>query len=416
MGQSLLQIAETLRDVNKKVKLIYAFNGTGKTRLSRVFRLLVAPKDEEVEEESGMKILYYNAFTEDLFYWDNDLDTDTNRKLIIRPNNFTGFALKYLKDQGLDNKIVSNFQHYTNDSITPVFNEEYTFQDGTGNVIIVKAYSEVTFSITSGDDQGIPNIKISKAEESNFIWCVFYSLLEEAIETLNETDLTNRATNEFNNLEYVFIDDPVSSLDDNHLIELAVNISRLIKNSRSKLKFIITTHNPLFYNVISNELNNNISNPLYLRGEQNNGIEKWIYHSDNSIKYRFSKFADGNFSLDPLGRKTPFSYHLQLLREIQKAKSNPILIKKYHFNFIRNVLEKTATFLGYSNWEKLLPIVNGEPDPFANRILNLSSHSAHAGDENGEVQENDRDKLIELVNYLESSYKFSELIEQNEAV
>jgi wobble nucleotide-excising tRNase len=245
---------------------------------------------------------------------------------------------------------------------------------------------------------------------------VFYSLLEEAIETINEKDLTNRATSEFNHLEYVFIDDPVSSLDDNHLIELAVNISRLIKNSRSNLKFIITTHNPLFYNVISNELNNNIPNPLYVRGEQNIGIEKWIYNSDNSIKYRFVKFADGTFNLDPLGRKAPFLYHLQLLREIQKAKNNPNLIKKYHFNFIRNVMEKTATFLGYSNWEKLLPIVNGEPDPFANRILNLSSHSAHGGDENGEVQENDRDKLIELVNYLESSYKFSELIEENDAV
>jgi hypothetical protein len=416
MGKSLLQIAETLRDADKKVQLIYAFNGTGKTRLSREFRLLVAPKNEEVEEETGIKVLYYNAFTEDLFYWDNDLDADTNRKLIIRPNNFTGFALKYLKDQGLDNNIVTNFQHYTNDSLTPVFNEEYTTQDKNGNNVVIKAFSEVTFSITSGDDQGLPNIKISKAEESNFIWCVFYSLLEEAIETLNEKDLTNRATNEFNQLEYIFIDDPVSSLDDNHLIELAVNISRLIKNSKSELKFIITTHNPLFYNVISNELNNNIPNPLYIKGEQNIGIEKWIYHSDKSIKYRFIKFADGNFSLDPLGRKTPFLYHLQLLREIQKAKSNPILIKKYHFNFIRNVLEKTATFLGYSEWEKLLPIVNGEPDPFANRILNLSSHSAHGGDENGEVQENDRDKLIELVNYLESNYKFSELIEQNDAV
>lgn len=420
MAQSLFEIAQSLNDADKKVQLIYAFNGTGKTRLSREFRLLVAPKDieteEELEEESGIKVLYYNAFTEDLFFWDNDLDADTNRKLLIRPNNFTDFALEFLKDQGLENNIVTNFQHYTTDSITPLFNEEYITQDDKGDDIVVKAYSEVTFSISSGDDQGVPNIKISKAEESNFIWCVFYSLLEEAIETLNETDKTNRSTNKFNNLEYVFIDDPVSSLDDNHLIELAVNISRLIKNSRSKLKFIITTHNPLFYNVISNELNNNISNPLYIRGEQNTGLEKWIYHSDNSIKYRFVKFADGNFSLDPLGRKTPFSYHLQLLREIQEAKNNPILIKKYHFNFIRNVLEKTATFLGYSNWEKLLPIVNGEPDPFANRILNLSSHSAHAGDENGEVQENDRDKLIELVNYLESNYKFSELIEQNETV
>ncbi len=55
MAQSLTEIAQTLIDTNKKVQLIYAFNGTGKTRLSREYRLLVAPKDAEVEEVSGCK-------------------------------------------------------------------------------------------------------------------------------------------------------------------------------------------------------------------------------------------------------------------------------------------------------------------------------------------------------------------------
>jgi wobble nucleotide-excising tRNase len=401
MGHLLSEIAQQLKDANKKVQLIYAFNGTGKTRLSREFKELIAPKDSETEEEmKKIKIMYYNAFTEDLFYWDNDLynDIDNDRKLKIQPNNYTHWVLV---EQGQERNIATHFQRYTNDKLTPKFDDNY---------------SEIQFSFQRGNDGKPEFFKISKGEESCFIWSVFYSLLKEAIETLNETDKTNRSTDNFDYLEYVFIDDPVSSLDDNHLIELAVSLSRLIKNSRSKLKFVITTHNPLFYNVISNELNNNMPNPLYIKGEQNTGIEKWIYHSDNSLKYRFVKFADGTFSLYPLGRKTPFAYHLQLLREIQEAKTNSSQIKKYHFNFIRNVLEKTATFLGYSNWEKLLPIVNGEPDPFANRILNLSSHSAHAGDENGEVQENDRNKLIELVNYLESNYKFSALIEQNDTV
>lgn len=30
MGQTLTEIAQTLKDANKKVQLIYAFNGTGK--------------------------------------------------------------------------------------------------------------------------------------------------------------------------------------------------------------------------------------------------------------------------------------------------------------------------------------------------------------------------------------------------
>ena len=54
MGQTLTEIAESLKAKANKVQLIYAFNGTGKTRLSREFKELIAPKepDEEEQEES----------------------------------------------------------------------------------------------------------------------------------------------------------------------------------------------------------------------------------------------------------------------------------------------------------------------------------------------------------------------------
>lgn len=155
----------------------------------------------------SIKILYYNAFTEDL---DNDLDADLNRRLIIHPNNFTNLAFNFLKDQGQDLNISTNFQHYTNSSITPKFNNDF---------------SEVTFSLLRGGNDSINNIKISKGEESNFIWCVFYSLLEQIIYILNEPEQDNRSIDVFNNLKYIFIDDPVTSLDENHLIELAVDLN-----------------------------------------------------------------------------------------------------------------------------------------------------------------------------------------------
>src|SRR5688572_10269233 len=128
MGQSLIEIAQSLRDVNKKVQLIYAFNGSGKTRLSREFKELIDPKASgpEEQEESRIKILYYNAFTEDLFYWDNDLDADIVRKLKIQPNNFTSWVLR---DQGQGPNIATNFQHYTSDKLTPRFNETYAAKD-----------------------------------------------------------------------------------------------------------------------------------------------------------------------------------------------------------------------------------------------------------------------------------------------
>jgi len=244
MGESLQEIAQDLHDTDKKVQLIYAFNGTGKTRLSREFKELISPKvetSEEIEEQLA-KMLYYNAFTEDLFFWDNDLEEDIQRKLKIQPNVYTQWVLK---DQGQDKNAITHFQRYTNNKLTPSFSEDF---------------SEVAFSYERGNEERTEqHIKISKGEESCFIWSIFYSLIEQVVEELNIAEPTDRGTDNYNALEYVFIDDPVSSLDENHLIELAINIAELIKSSvytnGQGLKFIVTTHNPLFYNILCNEFN-----------------------------------------------------------------------------------------------------------------------------------------------------------------
>ncbi len=104
MTKTLTEIARDLKGSPKKVQLIYAFNGTGKTRLSREFKELLEAEidtqdgdDTEASELSRKNILYYNAFTEDLFYWDNDLNGDEDRKLKIHPNAFTKWVLE---DQG----------------------------------------------------------------------------------------------------------------------------------------------------------------------------------------------------------------------------------------------------------------------------------------------------------------------------
>jgi wobble nucleotide-excising tRNase len=378
MGQSLIQISETLRDAVNKAQLIYAFNGTGKTRLSREFRLLVAPKDEEAEEEIGIKVLYYNAFTEDLFYWDNDLDADVNRKLLIRPNGFTNMVLKFLKDQGLDGNIISNFQHFTSDKVTPRFNEEYTIKDGNDRDITVKAYSEITFSIEGGNQESIPNIKISKAEESNLIWCVFYSLLEQVVEQLNIPETENRSTDKFNDLKYVFIDDPVSSLDDNHLIELAVNLALIVKKSTG-LKFIISTHSPLFYNVLYNEL----------------GLKSG---------YILNKLNDGTFDLiEKKGDSNKsFSYHLFLKQTIQEAIDNNA-IQKYHFTLLRNLYEKTANFLGYPRWSELLP---DDKQTYYNRVIQFTSHSTLSNEVVAEPTEPEKQTVKFLLDHLTTNYNY----------
>jgi hypothetical protein len=335
MGKTLTAIAEQLRDANRKVQLIYAFNGTGKTRLSRAFKELIAPKaageEAQASDLADKKVLYYSAFTEDLFYWKNDLERDVEPKLIIQPNAFTRWVLE---EQGQDQSITATFQGYTSDKLTPHFSNDF---------------SSVSFSFERGNNQQEPHIKISKGEESNFIWSVFNALLEQLISELNIAEAENRSTDAFNKLEYVFIDDPVNSLDENHLIELAVNLAGLIKSSQSTdLKFIITTHSPLFYNVLFNEFS-------------------------NKACYMLERLEDGSYTLTekPGDSNKSFSYHLHLLQTIEQAIAGN-RVERFHFTLLRNLYEKTASFLGYPKWSELLP---DDKQLYYSRIINFTSHS-----------------------------------------
>ncbi len=174
-------------------------------------------------------------------------------------------------------------------------------------------------------------------------------MLEQVIAELNIAEITNRSTDVFNNLKYVFVDDPVSSLDENHLIELAVNLAGLIKSSQSPdLKFIVTTHSPLFYNVLFNELN-------------------------SKACYMLERLEDGSFTLTEKhgDSNKSFSYHLHLLRTIEQAIADQ-KVERYHFTLLRNLYEKTASFLGYPSWSELLP---DDKQLYYNRVIQFTSHS-----------------------------------------
>ena len=366
MSKTLDDIALEIYKNDKKVKLIYAFNGNGKTRLSRAFKELIAPRSAGGEsmddaDVSPNSILYYNAFTEDLFYWDNDLENDAEPRLRIQPNSFTEWVLM---DQGQDRNIVTNFQRYANQKMTPHFSEDF---------------SEVTFSLERGDDEGSGYLKISKGEESNFIWSVFQTLIDQVISIRNVAEPSERETDQFDELEYIFIDDPVSSLDENHLIELAVTLAELIKASESDLKFIITTHNPMFYNVLHNEFN---SKACYLLDRLEDGTFDLI-----------AKQGDSNKS---------FSYHLHLKLTLEKAIAENS-IQKYHFTLLRNLYEKTASFLGYDKWSDLLDTVPGDKKGYMTRIIHFSSHRTLSSQEVREPSDPEKQMvsllLINLNNY-----------------
>ena len=358
---TLNEIANKLKNSNKKAQLIYAFNGTGKTRLSVEFKNLIESGADENSDSDQKKIIYYNAFTQDLFYWDNDIENDVEPKLKIQPNSFTSWVFQ---EQGLDKEVIDTFQLYVGKKLEPRFDANF---------------SEVSFSFID-DNASEDNIKISKGEESIFIWSIFYVLIRQVINELNIAEPDNRSTHEFDDLKYIFIDDPVSSLDENNLIEIAVNLAERIKGSESDIKFIITTHNPLFYNVLHNGL--------------------------NAYKFVLKNNEDRVYILEEQENDSPFAYHLYLKAEIEKAiESNQI--KKYHFNFLRNILEKTSTFLGYKSWGDLLPNTpGGDSKPYKTRLINISSHSKHSAEESVEPNDNDKRVLGFLIQEISSIYHF----------
>jgi wobble nucleotide-excising tRNase len=376
MGMTINQIAQKLKNSRKKINLIYAFNGEGKTRLSREFKSFVESSNynsEDINETDilNKQVLYYNAFTEDLFYWDNDLEFESKPELRIQPNSFTKWILSV---QGGENDIADKFKKYTDSKLTPNFNEDC---------------SKVKFSYEHGDENSVPYVKISKGEESNFVWCVFNILLDEIVAMREDSY-------EDIQLKYVFIDDPVTSLDDNHLIRLAVDLACLAKKgSKYGLKFIFTTHNPLFYNVLYNE---------FSRYDTDNN-----YKGDKDfLKYRMKRLEDGTFMLVKQKSDSPFSYHLFLIKEIKNAIKTGRM-RKYHFNFLRNILEKSATFLGYKNSVELLPKnSDGKPDPYDIRMINISSHSKHSGEEVSILTKEEKKSIKRIFNHLISNHNFGE--------
>ena len=77
-------IASELCDDDNAVQLLYAFNSVGKTRLS------VAYKNATKDEDGTHAGIYYNAYSEDLFVWNNDIENgEANIRLTVLPSSLS---------------------------------------------------------------------------------------------------------------------------------------------------------------------------------------------------------------------------------------------------------------------------------------------------------------------------------------
>lgn len=211
---SIKEIAEYFKRLldEKKYIVLFAYNGTGKTRLSGEFKSLGQQLNEETGEKTA-DTLYYNAFTEDLFYWDNDLDNDTER--VLKFNKSSRF-FDGLKDLDMDNRIRPLLQRYAD------FDFSINYDDASINF-----YREES-------TQRIDNIKVSRGEENIFIWCFFLAIVQLVIDKAEAYEW----------VKYIYVDDPISSLDDNNVIAVASHLASLMRGD--DIKVIISSHHTLF--------------------------------------------------------------------------------------------------------------------------------------------------------------------------
>lgn len=311
---TLQKLVTRLRDDlnNKDAVLLFAYNGTGKTRLSMEFK------------NSGKKMgqgdtLYFNAYTEDLFSWDNDLEGDTARYLQINSASkfFSGF-----KELALEEKIFSYFERYANLN----FKIDYELW-------------RISFSRESED-----NIKISRGEENIFIWCIFMAICT----------LISDEHESYTWVKYIYIDDPISSLDDNNAIAVATDLINVLKSINNKVKCIISSHHGLFFNVIWNEFKRSkIQYNTY-----------FLYKSYKNEKYSIQKTDE-----------TPFFHHIAMLSELKQAMDNNKIYTN-HFNILRSIMEKTAIFFGYKDFSSCIHGIDDEV--LYTRALNLLSHGKYS--------------------------------------
>ncbi len=342
---------------DSKFIVLFAYNGTGKTRLSGAFKKIGQVLNESTGEKSA-DTLYYNAFTEDLFTWDNDLPHDTTRSLKM---NTASRFIAGLNAMAIEEKVTPFLHRYAD------FN--FTVQHGE-----IKFHRDV---MIDGNLKRVDNIKISRGEERIFIWSCFLAIIQMAIDQDAGYDW----------VKYIYIDDPISSLDDNNVIAVATDLAELLKQSSKKV--VVSTHHPLFFNILCNTIKKS--------------VQLFLHKTPQTERYLLKGTA-----------KTPFFHHVALLKEMKDIADSGTPYT-YHFNILRNILEKTASFLGYENFSSCVKKIFPEDEAVYSRVINLLSHGNYSIFEPQEMVEDNKKYFREIVEGLLTQYPFNPKLFEPEA-
>ena len=222
-------IAAELRDDAATVQLLYAFNSVGKTRLSVAYK--------NATKEGGTHTgIYYNAYSEDLFVWNNDIENgEANIRLTVLPS-----SLNRLHADLNELDIHAKLKPYR-----PSFDFRFVMHPDTE-----KGIESILFFPADTQPGDVPAMKISRGEERVFVWCFFLSMME--VEGWADTQP-----------QHIFIDDPVSSLDGHNIFVTATTLYDLIEQYFGKRKIIITTHHIGLFSILYNWLKKGESSSKY---------------------------------------------------------------------------------------------------------------------------------------------------------
>jgi len=349
---NLQEIAQSIHDDDKNIVLVFAFNAVGKTRLS------VAYKDFTKDEDGKHAGVYFNAYSEDIFVWENDDENDNaDMRLAVRPSSLSRFH-SLLSEDAVREKLKPYKPHYD-------FRFAVDDSNGEGRIKSVSFYKE----------RGDTPIKISRGEERIFIWCFFLALFE--VEGWADVQ-----SNHF------FIDDPVTSLDDHNLFITAYTILDLIEKQFENRKIIITTHHVGLFAILSDNL---------LKGEKSS---KFKPHTKPLIL----SGKRGDLSLEGCN-KDVFLYHLRLLQILKRAEDTGS-VKAYHFVLLRQLLENIASFLGTGRVSHVLEEIGVEDAGPDSQIINTLSHKNIYFYESDELVPDNKALFTEVLQKLMDKYRF----------
>ncbi len=186
-------------------------------------------------------------------------------------------------------------------------------------------------------------------------------------------------------VRYIYIDDPMSSLDEGNIVMVAHHLAQMLKEPQRDLRVVVSTHHVLFFNVLCNEIN-------------------------KSRKYFLTKEGSGRGFTIQETDSTPFLYHLSSLVELHQAMQSGALYT-HHFNMLRRVMEQTACFFGYAKWEECIKPEADDPNHSGyKRVIDLMSHGDYSLYEPRAMLPENKDYLGRALRQFITTHPFSPVL------